>query len=287
MGAPLLALAAALCFAVSGVLIKRALQSTPLMTVVAVSVTFTAAFVWLVAAATAPLAQVTSPAVLPFLAAGVAAPGLARIALFLGVHRVGVARAASAAGVSPLFSVALAILFLGERPSPLLLVGALAIVAGGVLLAQRALDDRSWRRRDLLLPVLAALAFALRDTVSRWGFREPVHPLVAAAGATAVSFVVIAGFVTIRRDPVRLGLAGLGYLALAGVAEGGAYLTMWRALALADVSVVAPLVNAHGIFAVTLAALFLRDVERVTLRTALAAVLIVGGVAAVIRFGTA
>jgi uncharacterized membrane protein len=89
------------------------------------------------------------------------------------------------------------------------------------------------------------------------------------------------------RGQLRLQRRGLTYLAACGLAEGTAYLTMWRALAAGEVSVVSPLVNAHPIFAVGLTALFLRDVEQVTWRIALAAALVVAGVALVVRFGTA
>ena len=58
---------------------------------------------------------------------------------------------------------------------------------------------------------------------------------------------------------------------------------MWRALAIGEVSVVSPLVSAHSIVAIVLAAVFLRDLERVTWRIVLAAVLIVAGVAVVMR----
>jgi len=58
---------------------------------------------------------------------------------------------------------------------------------------------------------------------------------------------------------------------------------MWRALAIGDVSVVSPLVNSHSIVAIALAAIFLRDLERVTWRIAVAAALIVSGVALVMR----
>jgi uncharacterized membrane protein len=86
---------------------------------------------------------------------------------------------------------------------------------------------------------------------------------------------------------MRIEARGLGWVVASGLAEGTAYLTMWKALAQADVSVVSPLVNSHPIFAVTLAALFLRDVETVTWRIALAAALAVAGVALIVRFGTA
>jgi uncharacterized membrane protein len=284
--APVFALTAALGFAVAGVFLKRGLQYATPFTAAVVSVTFTTTFVWMVAVATAPLAQFFSWRILPFLAAGLAAPGLARLVLFLGVHRIGVARAASLASTAPLLAVALAILMLGERPSPWLLAGTAAIVVGGALLSSRAGTDGSWRRRDVILPLLAALGFAVRDTISRYGFREPVHPLVAAAAATLTSLTVMGVFAATWRRHLGVGRAGLGFMALSGLAEAIAYLTMWRALATADVSLISPLVNAQSIFAVVLAALFLRDLERVTWRIALAAGLIVVGVATVVRFGT-
>jgi uncharacterized membrane protein len=77
--------------------------------------------------------------------------------------------------------------------------------------------------------------------------------------------------------------ASVGFFALSGVCEGAAYLLMWRALSVGSVSVVSPLVNSYSIVTIALAAIFLRDLERVTWRIAAAAVLIVAGVALVVR----
>jgi len=283
--APALALTAALGFAVSGVFLKRGLQYATPFTAAVLSVVFTTAFVWALAAATAPLGQLGAWSTLPFFAAGLAAPGLARLVLFQGVHRIGVARSSALGGTAPLFAVVLAVLVLGERPSPLVLVGAAAIVLGGTLLSMRPERERAWRRRDMILPLLAALGFALRDTISRYGFRQPTHPLVAAAAATATSLAVMVVFAALRRRDLRVASLGLGFLALSGLAEGTAYLTMWRALSQAEVTLVSPLVNSHSMFAVVLAAIFLRDLEQVTWRVAVATTLIVAGVATVVRFG--
>jgi DME family drug/metabolite transporter len=282
ISAPVFALVAALGFAASGVFLKRALQHATALTAAVISVMFTAGFVWLLAALSAPLATIASPAILPFFLAGLAAPGLARLALFQGVDRIGVARSAAITSTTPLFAVTLAVLFLGERPSAVLLVGVASIVVGGALLSLRGGAERPWRRRDMVWPLLAAVGFAVRDTISRWGFAEPMHPLVAAAAATVTSLAVMGCFAFVQRHRLRLPLAGLGLLAAAGLAEGIAYLTMWRALSVANVSLVSPLVNSHSIFAVALAALFLRDLERVSWPIVAAAVLIVAGAAAVV-----
>ena len=184
-------------------------------------------------------------------------------------------------------SVVLAIVALGERPSWRLLIGAAAIVGGGVLLSVRPAGDRSWRRRDLAFAGLAALGFAVRDNVTRYGFRDFTDPVLAAAVSTATSVAIMWTSVAVgARRELRVEWLGLRLLMCAGVAEGFAYVMMWRALASGSVAVVSPLTNSHSIFAVVLAALFLRDLERVTWRIGVATVLIVAGVMVVLRFGT-
>jgi drug/metabolite transporter, DME family len=283
--APALALSAALCFGVAAVLLRRALQYTTAITATVVSVTFTAA-VWLLAGFTQPIERMVTTAILPFVLAGLIAPGISRLGVYVGVGRIGVGRAMAVAATSPLFAVALAILVLGERPSRLALVGAISVVAGGALLAYRAVDDRSWRRRDMVFPLIGAIGFAVRDNISRVGFGHFDQPLLAAAAAASASCVVMWIFAAFMRGSAHMQASarGLGLLALSGSIEGLAYVTMWQALAISPVAVVSPLVNSHSIFTVALAALFLRDLERVSWRLVLAAVLIVAGVALVIRF---
>jgi transporter family protein len=282
----LCALVAALGFGVSGVLMKRGLQHASALAGAAISVSFTTALIWITAVWSLSVSRLFTWKILPFVAAGLLAPGLGRLSLYAGFHRVGVARTSALASATPLLAVALAVVLLAERPSRLLLLGAVAIVVGGMLLSYRAADDRSWDRRDLIFPALAVLSFASRDVLSRWGFRSYAEPLIAPAAAATTSFVLMWSVAAWQRSRhLQIGPLGLRILAVAGVIEGTAYLMMWRALSLGDVSLVSPLVNAYSIFTVVLAAVFLRDLERVTWRIALAAVLIVGGVFAVVRFG--
>jgi len=57
------------------------------------------------------------------------------------------------------------------------------------------------------------------------------------------------------RAQLRLPRVSLMFFALSGLCEGSAYLLMWRALAIGEVSVVSPLVNSHSIVAIALAAI--------------------------------
>jgi len=161
-----------------------------------------------------------------------------------------------------------------------------AIVVGGALLSQRPPSDRSWRRRDLVFAGLAAFGFAVRDNVTRYGFLDFTDPVLAAAVSTATSVTLMWTYALIAaRRELHVDRLGLKLLMCAGAAEGFAYVTMWRAMAGGSVAVVSPLTNSHSIFAVVLAAVFLRDLERVTWRIGVATVLMVAGVMIVVRFG--
>ena len=281
--APFLALAAALGFALARVVLKRALPHTTPLTAVVVSIACTGIVLWIVAALTAPLSELATTAILPFVVAGLLAPGLARLLTYVGIDRVGAARASAITPIAPFSAVLLAIVFLGERPSGSLLAGAACIVAGSILLSQQERGGRAWRRRDLIFPLLGAMGFGFRDVISRWGLRAFPHPAVAAVVATMTSAVVIAAFAQRRRNQLRADRAGVGFLLLSGLFEALGSVALWAALGVGNVSVVTPLAHAQPMFTVVLAAIFLRDVEQVTWRVAVATPIMVAGAIAVIR----
>ena len=187
MWVPLLSIGSAIGFGVAGVLLRRGLQHANPLSAAVVSITVTTAFVWLLTLLSRPIGQVFTWKVWPFLVAGLVAPGLARLMFFVGIERIGVARAFSLMATAPLFAVVIAMAFLGERPTPLLLLGALAIAAGSMLLARRSQHEARWRRRDMIFPALGALGFALRDNLSRWGLRDYGDSLAADRKSTRLN----------------------------------------------------------------------------------------------------
>ena len=83
--------------------------------------------------------------VLWFAMAGCVGQGLGQVASFLGIQRMGVSRAAPIQGAAPIWSIFLAIIFLGERPGLLVLIGAGAVVTGVGLLSQSRENDGKGR----------------------------------------------------------------------------------------------------------------------------------------------
>ena len=63
--------------------------------------------------------------------------GLGRFMNYNAVRLAGVAKATPILAISPLFSVLLAVVFLGEQITPLLLLGTVSIVAGTILVVSK------------------------------------------------------------------------------------------------------------------------------------------------------
>lgn len=281
--AAVLALASALGFALARVIVKRALPHTTPLTAVVVSIVFTGTVLLIVAALTAPLDQLATTRVWPFVIAGLFAPGLARLLVYVGIDRIGAARSSAIMPLGPFSAILLAVVFLDERPSATLLLGAVCIVAGTILLSRQESGRAAWRRRDLVFPLLGAIGFGLRDVLSRWGLQTFPHPMVAAVVATMTSAVFIAPYAQHHRADLRVSGLGVRLLLVTGTFEALASLALWGALSLGSVSVVTPLSNSQPMFTVFLAALLLRDVEHVTWRVAVATPIMVTGAILVIR----
>lgn len=86
------------------------------------------------AALGAPLAS--SAALLPILWAGVIGAGIPTMAWIVGIRALGAPRAAIISTLEPVVGVILAALLLGERPTPLQIVGG-ALIVGAAIVVQR------------------------------------------------------------------------------------------------------------------------------------------------------
>ncbi len=128
----------------------------------------------------------------PFLLAGIVAPGLSQVLFAYAVRDAGPARASVAVGMAPLVSVAIALTLLGEPAKPLLLVGAVAIVLGGVVLALEGSRPAHVRRLGLVFALGTMVLFATRDSlIRRLSIDTEIDAAVAAAATLGSGTVVI------------------------------------------------------------------------------------------------
>ena len=147
-------------------------------------------------------------------------------------------------------------------------------------------------RQRLLMGYLAALGAAFcygsLALVARKIVTDYSSPIVATAFSMLFGTLILGAFVhrhafsDIPSSPMR----GWMLVALAGLASTWGVSFWFLALNEAPVVLVAPLVGTSPLVSIILTHLFLQRLERVTWRTVLGAILVVGGVVA-IALGTA
>jgi drug/metabolite transporter (DMT)-like permease len=207
-----------------------------------------------------------------FALAGILAPGGSQILFTLAIRDAGASRASVAVGAAPLVSVAIALAVLEEPARPLLIAGALLIVAGGLALALDRRRPGHVRRVGLLYAAAATVLFATRDNVVRALSDGDVPPSTAMATTLLVGLVFALAFA--RGLPSLSRIRGF---APAGVCFGLSYVCLFEAFFHGRVSVVAPLVATESLWGVGFSVLFLRRTELVGARLLLGAALIVAG----------
>jgi drug/metabolite transporter (DMT)-like permease len=207
----------------------------------------------------------------PFLIAGLFAPGSSQLLFVLAIREAGAARTSVVVGTAPLVSVAVALVFLHEPLRLPLLLGAIAIVAGGVALASERDRPGHVRLVGLAFAAAAMVLFAVRDNVVR-AMHTHASP-EAALVATLLGGVLVAA-IAARRAPTA---SELRALAPAGVLFGASYLCLFEAYFRGRVTVVSPLVATESLWGVGLSMLLLRRSEGVGSRLVLGALLVVAG----------
>jgi chromate transporter len=286
--AVLLGLLAATCFGAMTVAVRAALMRVP----DAAAGSFATATIGLLVAVPITLAvsgpgAVASGELWPFLVAGLVAPGAAGLLFTLAVELAGAARSAVLITAAPLLAALPAFVWLGEPFHVALAVGAVLIVAGGVVLGGERLQDTSFRRVGLLVALAAAALIAARDNFARWAAThyDVSGPAAGAAALAGAAVFLIAYLLVVRRGRALADIrrAARPFLP-AGLLLGVAYAALLEALTRGRVTVVTPLYATESFWTVVVAAVVLGRSERIGGRLLLAAALMVGGAALIGAF---
>ena len=211
----------------------------------------------------------------PFVLAGVLGPGISQVLFTLAIRDAGASRTSAAVGTAPLFAVFFAVVLLGEPLVAGVILGAAAIVAGGVLLAGERDRPLHVKPIGFAFAIAAALVFAARDTLVRWlAVDTSVSPELAMTTTLAAGSLMLLATLLVARRPLSL-RAVRGFVP-PGVLFGLSYVCLFEAYYRGRLSVVSPLVATESLWGVALAAVFLRH-ERVSRRLAAGAALVVAG----------
>lgn len=260
-GAAILALAAALCFAIALILTQYGLRTVPSWRSPLYTIGSCTIMAWLAAAIFVDFRAFDWRAAAIFAGVGCVFPVAVSILAVRSNEKLGPAVSGAAGNVTPLFAVLAAVLFLGETLSWLQGVGLAMVVGGVALMALRGgTGGRKWSVWVLGLPLLAALVRGSIQPAIKAGLALWHEPLAAAAIGYTLSAVVILSLV--GRRALATGPAdrvGMLWFFGVGMSNGMATFLLYAALGLGSITVVAPLVAMFPLMAVVLSYLFLRE----------------------------
>jgi uncharacterized membrane protein len=276
----LLAVISSVLHAANNILIKKGLAYSDAHTAVISTLGINALLMCIVALIYSPIKELWRPAVLMFVLVGIFHPGLTRFLTVKGVERIGVALAIPLRSTTPVFSAGFAILLLGERVTIPILWGTILIVIGVVILSYRKGAVSDVRVRFIMFPIFSAAIAALSTVFYKIGMKDSLlpYPLLAGAVSVTTSFLVI----TMTGGSARwrtfsFNRRCMPFYICAGIGSAMATISNTYALFLGKVIIISPISNTVPLFILVFAAIFLRDVERVTISIVMGAIMVVLG----------
>ncbi len=188
-----------------------------------------------------------------FAAVGLVFPALLTLLTFAGNRALGPVVTASLGNISPLFSVLLAVVLLGEPLRAWQFAGLLLIVSGVlVITVTRTQDMRNWRTWALLLPLGAAVLRGVIPPVIKIGLESWPSPIAAGLTGYIFSTLTVLTVEKIRngRFMVRAPVPGLLWFAITGICNGIGTLLLYAAVGAGRVSVVVPIIASYPLVTV-------------------------------------
>lgn len=275
---------AAFCFAVSHILIRRGMVGSNSLTASFISLTMSAVVLCTLAARYVPLSAFGTSTIWYFVVAGVFAPGLGRTLNFVGIERIGVARAVPIVNSSPIFASIFAVFYLDELWVGQNILGTMLVILGVVILSSIRPVGGPWRKMDVIYPVMGAIAFGISTNLRKAGLLIDGIPLMAAAVTALTAFIFSCVLLKAKggRRAFLLPRSSLAWYFAAGVFNTAAMLSVFYALSVGKVVIVEPLIAANPVLSLLLTSIFLKDLEAISLRVLVGAACTVAGTVLVV-----
>jgi len=281
--AQLFACATAICYAAALVSSRLGLRNSTPDTVTLVSILVQNVTLWSAVYWAGGVPKVAGVAVGIFCIVGLFQMGV-RLFAYTGVLKIGASRSSSLQSISPLISATIAITILGEPATPLIIAGTVLVVGGIVLVSWKAERELpSFRWWHLLLPVGAACLTGMNHPLRRYAFSLSNEPLFFSAfmGIVSLAGFLIYRTVSPRKQRLEWNRGTLGAFLCTGIFETLSILFIMTSLSFGRVVVVAPIAASYPVWALIGAKIFLRNVEKITLKTIFGIMSVVAGTVAI------
>lgn len=284
------ALLAALALAVQSVSVQRSTTHQPLSDVI--TVVFLVNLLVMVPVTVGlffPAFDLTLLSIGAFATGGILGSLLARIALFVGIVRLGASRAEPLKSTFPLVAVLIAVVALGEALTATVVAGVLLVVIGGAAVSwdAQAVQTGGTRQRrwvDVGFPLAAALLLGVDPVFTKIGLETGTSPIVATTVRVIAAAAVFACYRLWKRfrarTPGRLLVTRWSFTA--GIANTVYLLAYLAALGRAPVSLVTPILGVSPLLVLAISPFVSAREERITIRLGIAVTILVAGVVLVL-----
>ncbi len=280
------ALLAAFSAGVSHILIRVGTQhGKSIEVLVIVLLTNLAIFVPVAAIVAYPAYGLSLKSALAFAGSGIAGTILGRSFSYEGIKRIGASRSQTMVASQPLHAALIAAVVLGESVTAGHLVGILAIMAGVVMISRELRSTQASAlahvsRMSFLFPLGAAFFYGIEPIFAKIGLIEGTSVYVGLAIKTMIAAVILCLYLWGRRQlPSRSDFSRLNlrwYIG-AGLFNSLFLLAYFRALEVAPVVLVVPIIQIIPLVVIGLSFLFLKRLEVITWKLVAAATIVVAG----------
>ena len=274
------ALAAGIIFAIGAQFQNLGLARVSSRSGAAISIVSSAVLYWLVSPWLLDGAHWSHPAVLIFAAIGLFRPSVSANLAVAGMRYLGPTLATTLSSVSPVFSVAMGVLWLGEVLNGTTALATTGIIAAVVMLAKRDVKiPTTWPLWAIGLPVAAAAVRSIGHVLSKIGMEGIPDPYFAGLVGFTVSAMVMILVQWARPEPQRIQWRRRDpyWFVLGGLTMGIALLCLNTALLRGEVVSVIPIVAASPVFTMLLS-IFVFHRETLTPRIVMAVLVVVPSV---------
>jgi len=272
----------------SNILIKKGLRNSTAFSATAVSLTIGTIFLWLVSIIAVPFNVFVNKGIIFFIIAGLFAPSLGRFFLYTGIERLGVSITSLVNTTSVLFSYFLAILFLNEKSTIVVIAVTILSIIGILILGSTSTNlnydiiaNTQRKKKDFIYPILAALFYSTAGIFRKMGVDIVDSSVVGATVASTSSwifFLVILVFSKKKKQKIIIDKKGWFFFCSGAILAGLSQIFMFSSLQLGEVVRVIPLYTvAKPFFTLLLASHFLKDSERITYKIMIGASFIIMG----------
>jgi uncharacterized membrane protein len=222
-----------------------------------------------------------------FIAAGILAPGCARALSYKGLETLGMSISTPIVNSESLFSVLMALIFLKEPMNVVIGTGILSVITGIVLLSYETDHKNSKepskriRYRYLFYPITASIFYGVSVFLRKLGLTVVGSPILGATLTLGTSWCLITVFLFTSGNAkglFQIKKQSFIYFIIGGILTCIGWLALFSALNIGKVIIVSTIATSYSLVTLVLSYLFLRKVERLSLKIVLATVLIVGGV---------